>query len=49
MAAEKDGQLQTVVLKQEVKMQINQALFERGVIPRENYELAKIKILQKST
>ena len=37
---------QTVaVLKKEVMLQINQSLFDRGVISTEVYEQAKIKIV----
>lgn len=34
-----------VVLKNEIKLQVNQRLFEAGVISREIYEIAKVKIV----
>lgn len=43
-----DGQTQ-LQLKQELLLQINQTLFEKGTISQEVYELAKIKILMKCT
>ena len=49
MAAEKDERQKTGALKQELKLQINQALFSKGLISREIYDLAKIKILQETT
>lgn len=49
MVTEKGGQTQTVLLKQELMLQINQALFEKGTISQEVFELAKIKILKKNT
>lgn len=32
-------------LKNEIKLQINQRLFERGIISREVYEQAKVKLI----
>lgn len=34
-----------VALKMELKLQLNQSLFEKGVISRELYETAKMKIV----
>ena len=33
------------ILKQEIMLQVNQRLFDRGVIPKAVYEAAKIKIV----
>lgn len=37
------------LLKNELKLQINQRLFEQGLISREVYEQAKIKLVSSAT
>ncbi len=39
----------TILLKEEVKLQINQRLFSRGLISREMYEAAMQKILTRKS
>lgn len=45
MAAAEINVQQAVVLRNEIMLQINQRLFECGVISREIYEQAKVKII----
>ncbi len=36
------------ILKNELKLQINQRLFEQGVVSREVYEQAKVKLVSST-
>lgn len=45
MAATNQADLLTVTLKKEIMLQVNQRLFDTGMISEELYQQAKIKIV----
>lgn len=48
MATAREATPQAVVLRNEVMLQINQRLFDSGIISKDVYEQAKIKIVSST-